>query len=189
MTRHVLVNAEVKHRGWASLSVACICLPGGKLIYREVEDHGAAVAVLPYDPQRKTVILVEQFRAAPFLASRQEHTLEAIAGIVEEADVPAAARREALEEAGLDLGALERVAISWTMPGISTETMTLYLAAYRQSDRIRAGGGVAEEDENIRVVEMGVQDFVQLMAAGEFVDMKTLALGQALQLRHPELFS
>ena len=51
---------------------------------REVEDHGQAVAVLPYDPIRKTALLVEQFRTPPFVTNGQEHTLEAIAGSVDE---------------------------------------------------------------------------------------------------------
>ncbi|WP_424362436.1 NUDIX domain-containing protein [Methylocystis parvus] len=187
MKKHELVSLDEKHKGWASLSVAHIRLPDGKVIAREIEDHGSAVAVLPYDPQRKTVVLVEQFRPAPFLAGGEEQTLEVVAGIIDEGDSVVAARREALEEAGLQLGALEYVATTWTMPGISTERLTLYLAPYTTSDRIAAGGGVAAEDENIRVIEMAIADFLTLMAAGELVDMKTLALAQALQLRHPEL--
>jgi nudix-type nucleoside diphosphatase (YffH/AdpP family) len=189
MKRHELVSLESRHRGWASFSVAHIRLPDGKTINREIEDHGAAVAVLPYDPERKTVILVEQFRAAPFVTSGQEHTLEAIAGIVESEDVAAEARREALEEAGVELRDLEHVATAWTMPGISTERMALYLAAYRLEDRVADGGGVAHEDENIRVVEMSFDALAGLMEAGELVDMKTLALTQALRLRRPQLFS
>jgi nudix-type nucleoside diphosphatase (YffH/AdpP family) len=188
MNKHELVSLDEKHKGWANFTVARIRLPDGTLIDREVEDHGAAVAVLPYDPQRKTVVLVEQFRAAPFLSDGQEQTLEAVAGIIDEADCAAAARREALEEAGLQLGALEYVATCRTMPGISTEKMTLYLAAYRLADRVAAGGGLDSENENIQVVEMNATDFGALLAAGELVDMKTLALGQALQLRHPEFF-
>jgi nudix-type nucleoside diphosphatase (YffH/AdpP family) len=188
MTKHALVDLVHKHQGWATLSVACVRLPDGKLIYREVEDHGSAVAVLPYDPQRKTVVLVEQFRSAPFIALGQEYMLEAIAGLVEEPDPDIAARREALEEAGLRLGALERVATTLTMPGISTEKLTLYLAAYSHADRVASGGGVEAEDENIRVVEMSLRDFGALMEAGDLVDMKTLVLAQALRFRRPDLF-
>ncbi|WP_442753642.1 NUDIX domain-containing protein [Methylocystis sp. JAN1] len=189
MKKHELVSLEEKHKGWASLCVAHIRLPDGKVIAREIEDHGSAVAVLPYDPERKTVVLVEQFRPAPFLTGAQDHTLEVVAGIVDETACAAAARREALEEAGLQLDALEHVATAWTMPGISTEKLTLYLAPYSRADRVAEGGGVDAEDENIRVIEMGVADFVALMAAGDLVDLKSLALGQALQLRHPELLA
>lgn len=188
MKKHELVSLDEKHKGWASLSVAHIRLPDGKVIAREIEDHGSAVAVLPYDLQRKTVVLVEQFRPAPFLISGEEQTLEVVAGIIDEGDSAVAARREALEEAGLQLGVLEYVATVWTMPGISTEKLTLYLAPYSVADRVTAGGGLDSEDENIRVVEMRAADFAAVMAAGDLVDMKTLVLAQALLLRHPELY-
>jgi len=74
------------------------------------------------------------------------------------------------------------------MPGISTERMTLYLAAYRRTDRITAGGGVATEHENITVVEIELGKLAELMDAGELMDMKTLVLAEALKMRHPELF-
>jgi hypothetical protein len=96
--------------GWARFSVVSVCLPNGQLVQREIEDHGSAVAVLAFDPERKTAILVQHFRAPPFFLLGQEHTLEAIAGIQEDADSITTARREALEEAvaryGLALGDL-----------------------------------------------------------------------------------
>ncbi len=98
------LNVETRYKGWTTLSVARIRLPSGQIIQREGEDHGAAVAVLAYDPQRKTAVLVRQLRAPPFLTSRQEHTLEVIAGIVDDSDSEASARREALEEAGFICG-------------------------------------------------------------------------------------
>lgn len=185
---HELVSAEIKFKRWSSFSEVKIRLPGGKLMTREVEDHGEAVAVLPYDPVRRTALLVEQFRAPPFVTNGQDYTLEAVAGCMEAEGADATARREAMEEAGVRLGELERVALCWSMPGVSTERLTLYLAAYASDDRIGDGGGIDEEDENIRVVEMSLRALADLMDAGELVDMKTLTLVQALRLRHPALF-
>jgi nudix-type nucleoside diphosphatase (YffH/AdpP family) len=185
---HELVRLEIKHRRWATFSEATIRLPDGKLVARDMEDHGEAVAVLPYDPLRRTALLVEQFRAPPFVINGQEKTLEAIAGCVEGEDHVIAAQRESMEEAGVRLAALERVAVAWTMPGVSTERMTLYLAVYEAADRLGPGGGVDAEDENISVVEMSLGALAQLMDAGDLVDMKTLVLTQALRLRRPDLF-
>jgi nudix-type nucleoside diphosphatase (YffH/AdpP family) len=185
---HQLVATNVKHKRWAAFSEVTIRLPDGKLITRDIEDHGEAVAVLPYDPVGKTVLLVEQFRAPPFVTTGQEATLEAIAGCIEDEAPLVAAQRESMEEAGVRLDALERVAVAWSMPGVSTERMTLYLAAYAPADRLGAGGGVDAEDENIRVVEMSLRALADLMDAGDLVDLKTLALTQALRLRRPELF-
>jgi nudix-type nucleoside diphosphatase (YffH/AdpP family) len=183
-----ITGLETRHDGWARFLIACIRLPSGQLVRREIEDHGTAVAVLAYDPDRKTVILVRQFRAPVFFSCRQAYTLEAVAGIVEDADAQTAARREALEEAGLDLHALEHVATTWTMPGLSTEQMTLYLAPYRLADRVDKGGGVAAEHEDISVVEMPLARLDAMMRSGELADMKTLVLAQALKLRRPDLF-
>jgi nudix-type nucleoside diphosphatase (YffH/AdpP family) len=185
----VVIKLERTHKRWATMSIATIRMPDGKIFLRDIEDHGCAAAVLPYDPLRKTALLVEQLRAAQLVAIGATQSLEAIAGLVEGEDDPVAtAKREALEEGGLRLGAFEHVATAWTMPGISTERMALYLAEYRAEDRIGDGGGVAHEDEEVRVVEMGLNDLAAAMAAEGVVDMKTLVLVQALRLRRPELF-
>ena len=184
-----IVNTETKYNGWARFLVVDVRLPDGKLVRREIEDHGPAVAVLAYDPEQKTAILVQQFRAPVFLRSQQEQTIEVIAGIQEEADTIATARREALEEAGLELRSLEYVATAWTMPGISTEQMTLYLATYRRSDGFKQHGGIAGEHETISVIELELAKLDKLMASGQITDMKTLVLLQALKLRHAELFA
>jgi nudix-type nucleoside diphosphatase (YffH/AdpP family) len=184
-----IIGIETKYKGWARFSVVSIRLPDGEFVQREIEDHGNAVAVLAFDPQRKMALLVQQFRAPPFFSLGLEHTLEAIAGIMEDEDSIRAARREALEEVGLRLRDLEYVATVWSMPGISTERMTLFLAAYVPADRITAGGGVAAEQENITVVEIELGKLAGLMDSGEVADMKTLVLVQALKIRRPELFS
>lgn len=186
--RLTITGIETRHDGWARFLVASVRLPSGQIVRREIEDHGTAVAVLPYDAERKTVILVAQFRAPVFFSRRQECLIEVIAGIVEDIDAETAARREAHEEAGLKLHALEPVATAWTMPGISTEQMTLYLAPYRLADRVDTGGGLAAEHENISVIEMEIARLDAMMRTGELADMKALVLAQALKLRHQDLF-
>lgn len=171
------------------LLVLNVELPDGQTMRREIEDHGAAVAVLPYDPVRRTAILVRQFRAPVFLAAGQDALVEAIAGVVESDDPAACARREASEEAGLDLKALEHVGSVWTMPGVSTERMHLYLATCTESDRVGPGGGLADEHENTEVVEIALGELAAMSDAGRLDDMKTALLVQALRLRRPDLFA
>jgi nudix-type nucleoside diphosphatase (YffH/AdpP family) len=103
-------------------------------------------------------------------------------------DAPTTARREAMEEAGLRLGELELVAYAWPSPGMLTERLSLFLAPYRAADRVGAGGGVAEEHEEIEVVEMPLGELAALVDRGEIYDMKTLILVQTLRLRRPDLF-
>ena len=78
-----IISTETKFEGFSRLLVATIELPDGQTIRREIEDHGRAVCVLPYDPARRTAILVRQFRAPVALSDGRDHLLEAVAGSVE----------------------------------------------------------------------------------------------------------
>jgi nudix-type nucleoside diphosphatase (YffH/AdpP family) len=185
---HRIVGVETLHEGWGKLLLLRVELPDGHVLTREVEDHGAAVAVLPYDPERRRAMLVRQFRAPVFHAAGEAEVLEAPAGMLDEDDPRACARREAGEEVGLALRGLESVGAVWTMPGVSTEHMHLFLAPYAAADRTGEGGGLADEHENITVVEMALAELAALAERGALTDLKTLALVQALRLRRPELF-
>ena len=179
---------EVAHEGWCRLLVATIRSSDGRILRREIEDHGRAACILPYDSVRRTAILVRQFRAPVFFAARDEETLEAIAGIVEGVNPKECAQREAFEEAGLKLAKLEHVVTGWTMPGVSTERMDFYLAVYRTADRIAPGGGLVDDDERISVVEMELEKLAEMADGGELTDVKTLVLVQTLRIRRPDLF-
>ena len=183
-----LISFHPIHDGWTKLGVAVIRLTSGQNIRREIEDHGRAVAVLPFDAERRCAILVRQLRAPMLKAAGEASSLEAPAGILDEADPADCARREAMEECGLRLGALEHVACCWTMPGISTERMDLFLAPYSADDRVGDGGGLAQEHEEIEVIEIALSELARMIDAGGLTDMKTLTLALSLRARHPDLF-
>ncbi|WP_232630864.1 NUDIX domain-containing protein [Methylobacterium sp. Leaf118] len=182
-------STRTVHDGWASFLIADVTLPDGHAVTREIEDHGEAVAVLPYDPERRVALVIRQFRTPPFFAAGLPELLEVPAGLLDEADPQEGARREAFEETGLRLGPLDPVATVWTMPGVSTERMHLFLAAYAPADRTGAGGGLAEEHEGITVLEMPLAELAARAEAGDLSDMKTYTLLLALRLRRPELFA
>jgi nudix-type nucleoside diphosphatase (YffH/AdpP family) len=177
------------HKGWGKFLLVDMRLPNGAEVEREIEDHGSAISVLAYNPTRRTAILVSQFRAPVFLTRAQETVLEAIAGGIEESDPAACARREAMEEAGLRLRDLEHLTTAWTMPGISTERVDLYLAVYDDADRVGDGGGVVDEHEDITVVELALDELAAMADDKRLEDMKTLVLVQTLRLRRPDLFA
>ena len=182
-----IVATEPKYRGWCSILLAQVRYPDGHMVAREIEDHGRAACVLPYDPRRRTVLLVRQLRVPPLHAASVATLLEAPAGLIDPGeDGASAARREAMEEVGVRLGTLERVASAWTMPGISTERMELFLGTYAAADRSGTGGGI--EDESIEVVELPLAELAAAADAGTLDDMKTLVLVQSLRLKHPHLF-
>lgn len=177
------------HEGWSTFLVADLTMPDGKRLTREIEDHGRAVCVLPYDPERRVALLIQQFRAPLFYAEGVTELLEAPAGLLDEADAEDGVRREAYEETGVRLTRLEPVSSVWSMPGISSERMQLFLGAYAEGDRIGPGGGLADEGEDITVVEMPLSRLAAMSDSGELTDLKTLALTLALRLRHPGLFA
>jgi nudix-type nucleoside diphosphatase (YffH/AdpP family) len=185
-----IVSTEIKHRGWSTFLIATVRLPDGNTVTRAIEDHGNAVAVLPYDPVRRVAILVQQLRAPALYAAQRSHFLEAVAGRIDDGeDAESCVRREADEEAGLQLRALELVARAWAMPGVSTEQMDLFLGEYSKADRVGAGGGVAGEHENIEVIELPLSQLATMADAGDLHDMKLLLLLlQSLRLRRSELF-
>lgn len=185
-----LIETTDLHRGWSRLMRATIETDGGKVIHREVEDHGHAVAVLPYDPERRTALLARQLRSGPLVNGETvPHLLEAPAGMIDAGETPAAAaRREALEEIGVRLGELQPLGRAYTSPGTTTETVTLFLATCSAADRVAEGGGLAGETEEIEVVEMGLDDLAALADAGDLPDLKTLVLISRLRIERPDLF-
>jgi nudix-type nucleoside diphosphatase (YffH/AdpP family) len=188
MAAHQITGMKLVYEGWSKLFKVTVKLADGRAMDREMEDHGAAVAVLPYDPDRRMAILVRQFRAPVLHVGGLPDLLEAPAGMLDEDDPEACARREANEEVGLDLRALEPLGTAWSCPGISTELMHLYLARYAPADRVSQGGGLAEEHEEIEVVEMPLEALWTMVESGEIMDLKTLVLVQALRIRRPELW-
>jgi nudix-type nucleoside diphosphatase (YffH/AdpP family) len=188
VTGYRIKQAETLYEGWRKLLKLTVEMPDGRTMAREVLNSADAAAVLPYDPEARKVILVRQFRAPVMHVEGQPDILEAVAGLLDEDEPEACAKREAMEEAGLRLRDLEKVVTAWSTPGITTERLHLFLAPYTSTDRVEEGGGLAEEHEDIEVLEIGLDELMGMLEQGAIADMKTLVLIQALQLRRPELF-
>lgn len=182
-----ILDRQTVYDGWLSLARLSVMMPNGAIEERHVEDHGTAVALLPFDPARRSAILIRQPRI-PVLLAGEPDLLEVVAGRVEAEGPDHTVRKEALEEAGLHLRAAERIAHIWSMPTLSTERIHLYLAEYDAADRIGAGGGAMDENECITVHELPLAGIWADVAAGRISDAKTLILIQALRIRRPELF-
>lgn len=136
---------------------------------REVFVVGDAVTVLPYDPVRDRVLLIEQFRMGPFgRGDPLPWQLEAIAGRIDPGETPEdAARREAVEEAGLVLGALEKVAEYYPTPGAVAEYLYSYVALCDLPDGVAGVFGAEGEGEDIKGHLLSFDRLVEVMAAGE----------------------
>jgi nudix-type nucleoside diphosphatase (YffH/AdpP family) len=177
ITRQTLV-----YDNWYRFYRLELTMADGALAERHLLDNGSAVAVLPYDLERRCVLLISQPRAA-VIAAGEPPLLETIAGMLESAAPDDQVRQEALEEAGLRLGALVPVASVWSMPAVSTERVHLYLAEYRAGDRIGPGGGAEGEHEHIQTHEISFDRLREMVAEGELRDAHSLVLAQALLMR------
>lgn len=185
-----LLDSKTIYSGWGRFLLIKVRLGDGRAAERQIEDHGEASAVLPYDAARKTALLVRQPRIGPLYGGFEPHLVEAAAGMIDPGEAPdATAVREAFEELGVRLPKLEPVAAAWSMPAVSSERIHLYLAPYGEGDRVAAGGGMAEEGEEIEVLELPLRELLDQADNGTLQDLKTLALVWALARRRPELFS
>jgi nudix-type nucleoside diphosphatase (YffH/AdpP family) len=180
---------RVIHRGWNTFGIATMTLPDGSTVPRALEDHGEAACVLPYDPERRVALLVRQARVGPAFWGEPADLDEAPAGGLDGGEPEATAIREAMEEAGVRLRQLDRVAHAYSMPSVSSERLWLYLAPYGQADRVASGGGLHAEGEQVLPVEVPLAELADAARSGRLPDLKTLVLVQALMLRHPELFT
>lgn len=156
-------------------------------LHREVFLRGGAVAVLPYDPVLDRVVLIEQFRPGALAAGRPAWMIETVAGLIEPGESPEeVCHRETLEEAGLTLTALERIAEFMPSPGGSSEWVTLYGG---RVDAGAAGGihGNPHEGEDIRVLTLPADDAIALVGSGAIDNAFTIIALQWLALNRAVL--
>ncbi|MEC9344043.1 MAG: NUDIX hydrolase [Pseudomonadota bacterium] len=184
---HVIDKIKTVHEGWGRFHLVTVRNGAGETFVRQVEDHGEAVCVLPYDPGRGCVMLVRQPRVGPLFTDRDSMLVEAPAGLTDGESPAIAGMREVEEETGIALAALEPAGSLWTMPGCATERMHCFLAPYCAGDRVSAGGGAPGENEEIETVELPLAEAFAMLKDGRIEDMKTTYLLQALALRHPGL--
>ena len=150
---------------------------------REVYDNGNSAVILPYDPDRETVLLARQLRLPIFLQDGKAHTLEACAGKL---DGEAPERRiveEVQQELGYRVSDVERLFELYVSPAAIMEKVVFFTCSYSPANRVSSGGGLKDEGEDIEVVETRLDDAAAMVAAGEIIDAKTVVLIQYLRDR------
>jgi nudix-type nucleoside diphosphatase (YffH/AdpP family) len=150
---------------------------------REIYDNGNSATILPYDAERKTVLLTRQLRLPMYLQDDLESSIEACAGKL---DGEAAEKRiigEMEEELGYRIAKVERLFEFYVSPGAVMEKIVFFTCAYSPADKVSEGGGLPEEGEEIEVLERTLEQAAAMIAAGEIVDAKTVILVQFLRER------
>lgn len=128
-----------------------------------------AVTVLPYDPVRDRALIIEQFRAGPYLrGDPRPWLLEPIAGRIDPGEDPeTTARREAEEEAGLKIGDLHLVATYYVSPGAVTEYLYSYIGIADLPDEAAGVAGLEAESEDIRSHVLSFDALMELVETGD----------------------
>ncbi|MBE9555414.1 MAG: ADP-ribose diphosphatase [Proteobacteria bacterium] len=159
----------------------------GQPITREVFERGHAAALLPYDPVRDEVVLIEQFRAAAMTAGAEPWLVEIVAGIIEEGETGEdVARRETVEEAGCEVTDIIPVMNVFTTPGGSSERIAIFVGRVNTQG---VGGihGLADEGEDIRVFTESLDAALARVASGGIVNVIAIAALQWLALNREEI--
>ena len=150
---------------------------------REVYDRGNGATILLYNTQQRTVLLIRQFRMPTFVNGHDGYLIETAAGLLDNASPEERIRLETEEETGYRIGHVEKIYSAFMSPGSVTERIHFFIGEYQPGDRVSEGGGLAEEGEDIDVLELGFDEAIAMVARGEIVDGKTIMLLQYLELR------
>ena len=156
-------------------------------IRREIFERGHAAVLLPFDPVRDEVVLVEQIRIAAYDVSASPWLLEMVAGMIEEGEsVEDVARREALEEAGLVVGRTKPVLSYLASPGGTSERLSIMVG---EVDATTAEGihGLVDENEDIRVHVVSREQAYQWVEEGKIDNAASVIALQWLQLHYQTL--
>lgn len=156
-------------------------------IRREIFERGHAAVLLPFDPVRDEVVLVEQIRIAAYDVSESPWLLEMVAGMIEEGEsVEDVVRREALEEAGLVVGRTKPVLSYLASPGGTSERLSIMVG---EVDATTAEGihGLADENEDIRVHVVSREQAYQWVEEGKIDNAASVIALQWLQLHYQTL--
>jgi nudix-type nucleoside diphosphatase (YffH/AdpP family) len=153
---------------------------------RETYDRGNGATLLLYDADRRTVLLSRQFRFPVYVNGHPDGMLlETAAGLLDDESPEDAVRREVEEELGVTVGDVEHVFDVWMSPGSVTERLHFFAAPYGAADRTGDRGGLAEEGEDIEVVELDFDEALDMIDDGRIADAKTVLLLQWAALRGP----
>lgn len=150
---------------------------------REIYDRGNGATILLYNRERRTVLLIRQFRMPTYVNGYHGYLIESAAGLLDNASPEERIRLEAEEETGYRVGHVEKIYSAFMSPGSVTERIHFFIGEYQPGDRVSDGGGLEDEGEDIEVLELGFEEALGMVDSAEIVDGKTIMLLQHLELR------
>jgi nudix-type nucleoside diphosphatase (YffH/AdpP family) len=145
---------------------------------RETYDRGNGAVLLPYNLATGQILLCRQFRYPAYVGGYDDLLIEAAAGLLDDASPEDRIRAEVEEELGYRLSAPRKVFEAFMSPGAVTEKLHFFVAEYDAAMKVSEGGGLAEEGEEIEVLELTLVEALAMIADGRIVDAKTIMLLQ-----------
>jgi GDP-mannose pyrophosphatase NudK len=109
--------------------------------------------------------------------------IETCAGLLDKDDPETCIRRETEEETGFQVTHVRKVFEAYMSPGSVTEVLYFFIAEYEKDMKLHDGGGLAEEQEEIEVLEIDFDAALTMVANGSIRDAKTIMLLQHLRLQ------
>ena len=153
-------------------------------VERVIFERGNAVGVLLYDAADDCVLLIKQFRYPAYLRDQSGWLVEIVAGVIDKGrDGLTVAHSELVEEIGYQVSDLTPLCRFYVSPGATTEQIHLYLGYLHAAERVSAGGGLAEEHEDIQLMRVPFSEALRMIARGEICDAKTMIALQQLALQ------
>ena len=150
---------------------------------REVYDRGDGAAILLFNKEKQTLILTKQFRLPSYVNGNKDGMMiEVCAGLLDNDDPLTCIVKEAEEETGYGISNPKKVFEIYSTPGAVSEKIHYFIAEYTSEMQISDGGGLAEETEDIEVLELPIKEAYQMVLNGEIKDAKTIILIQHLLL-------
>jgi len=145
---------------------------------RETYDRGNGATLLPYNLAQRSVVLVRQFRYPAYVNGCDDLLIETAAGLLDDQSPEVRIRAEAEEETGYRLGDIRKIFEAYMSPGSVTEKLHFFVAEYEPKMRIGSGGGIADEGEDIEVLELPLDSALAMIGDGRIADAKTIMLLQ-----------
>ncbi len=143
-------------------------------ISRFTLNRGNAVASLLFNRETQKLLFVKQLRIAAY-EKTDPWLLEIVAGMIDNnEDEHYTIKREVLEEVGYQIDSFEKVLTFFTLPGGSSMQVTLFYAEYSDKQKVAVGGGLADENEDIEIIEIEINKVWQMLENAEFIDAKTI---------------
>ena len=150
---------------------------------RESYDRGNGATILLYNSEKKTIILIEQFRMPTYLNGNDKGLIiETCGGLLDGDDPLTCIIKETEEEVGYKIKNVKKVFEAYMSPGAVTEVIHFFIAEYTDSMKVSDGGGLDSEHEEIEILELNFDHALEMIKTGEIKDAKTIMLLQYAQI-------